>query len=78
MTGGEGIPAKVSFVCQWSAGGGKVAWDDDEAGFAGDFFINRATLSWSAQNEDGYSFVADPFSEGFALSGTTSNGQMMG
>jgi hypothetical protein len=75
MRNGTSIPAKVSFVCNWSSGGGQFARNNAEAGFAGNFFHNRATLSWTAQNEDGFSFVADPFSEGFALTGTTRNGR---
>jgi hypothetical protein len=78
MLGGSGIAATVSFVCQWSAGGGQFARENAETGFGGSFFHNRATLSWTAQNEDGFSFIADPFSEGFALTGTMRNGVMMG
>lgn len=75
MTGGEAFPAKVSFVCHWSGEVEATEISNADAGFAGKYFRNKATLSWSAQNEDGFSFVSDPFSGGFAVTGTTRNGQ---
>ena len=77
LTGGDTFPAKVSFVCHWSGGAEQEEMSNADLGYSGNFFKNKAVLSWSAQNDDGFSFVADPATEGFALSGTTSNGQMM-
>jgi hypothetical protein len=38
---------------------------DPAVGFAGEFFLSQATMTWSAANSDGFQFVSDP-------SGTTS------
>jgi len=77
MTTGESVPGTVNVVCHWDAGGEQIDIDNPDTGFAGSFFHNRATLSWSAENEDGFRFIADPFSEGFAEVGTTRNGQFL-
>ena len=77
LTTGENVMGTVNVVCHWDAGAESIEIDNQETGFAGSFFHNKATLSWSAENEDGTRFIADPFSEGFAEVGTTRNGQFL-
>lgn len=74
LTGGESVPGKVNVACSWQAGGEQVEIDNPDTGFAGSFFHNVATLSWSAENEDGTRYEADPYSVGWAEVGTTRNG----
>jgi hypothetical protein len=77
LTTGESVQGTVNVVCQWDAGEEMMETSSDEYNFAGNYFHNVATLSWSAENEDGTRFVADPMSVGFAEVGTTRNGQFM-
>jgi hypothetical protein len=53
--------AVCSFDIQWSGpitDRSKV--DDAAVGFAGQFLLNQATMTWSAVREDGFRFVSDP------------------
>ena len=77
MTTGENVLGRVNLACSWTAGGEKVDIDNPDTGFAGSYFHNVATLSWSAENPDGTKFVADPYSVGFAEVGATRNGQFL-
>jgi hypothetical protein len=72
-------PAVCSFDVHWSGpvtDRSKV--DDPVVGFAGQFLLNQATMTWSAVREgkDGFSFVSDPAptTSAFAQLGKMRNG----
>lgn len=54
-------PASCSFDIEWS---GPVTnrsnLKDSSVGFAGEFVLNQATMTWSAARPDGFTFVSDP------------------
>jgi hypothetical protein len=60
------VGAICSFDIRWS---GPVTnrshVSDPTVGFAGEFVLSQATMTWSAATDDGFRFVSDP-------SGTTS------
>ena len=60
------VAATISFDIGWS---GPVTdrshVSDPTVGFAGEFVLSQATMTWSAANANGFRFVSDP-------SGTTS------
>jgi hypothetical protein len=70
-------PAVCSFDIQWS---GPVTdrsnVDDPAVGFAGEFLLNQATMTWSAVRDDGFRFVSDPSptTSAFAQLGQMRNG----
>jgi hypothetical protein len=72
------VPATVSFDVEWSGEQERFSLRNEELRFAGDFVLNTATLSWSAENEDGFSYKADPLSVGFAELGSMRNGRFFG
>jgi hypothetical protein len=57
----ESEAATCSFDIQWS---GPVTdrrkLNDPDVGFAGVFILCQATMTWSAQNAGGFSFVSNP------------------
>jgi hypothetical protein len=58
---GPSVDATVSFDVVWSGPVTRRYNVTDAAnGFAGSFVENRVTVTWSAHNERGLSFVADP------------------
>jgi len=58
---GEEVDATVSFDVVWNAPISRRYNVTDAAnGFAGSFVENQATVNWSASNEDGFTFVANP------------------
>jgi hypothetical protein len=58
---GEEVDATVSFHVVWAAPVSRRYNVTDAAnGFAGSFVENQATITWSASNEEGFTFVADP------------------
>jgi hypothetical protein len=71
------VPAVCSFDIQWS---GPVTdrshVDDPDVGFAGEFLLNQATMTWSAVRDDGFRFVSDPSptTSAFAQLGQMRNG----
>ena len=72
--GPEPVMATVSIQCEWMAGGEARSLRNKDERWEGDFFVNTATLSWSAQNPDGFTYTADPYTGGFATVGTMRNG----
>jgi hypothetical protein len=58
---GDSVEATVSFDVVWSGLiTRRVNVTDAANGFAGKFLENQVTVSWSASNERGFSFVANP------------------
>lgn len=72
--GPDPVPATVSFTVEWSGEEDRRAGRNTEQMWDGDFVVNTATLSWSAENADGFSFTADPYDVGFAQVGAMRNG----
>jgi hypothetical protein len=72
--GPDPVAATVSFTVAWSGELSRLNPSSEEVGFAGDFVVNTAVLSWTAENADGFSFRADPFDGGFAMVGSMRNG----
>ena len=63
-------PVSVEAICSFDIRWSGPATDrshvsDPTVGFAGEFVLSQATMTWSATNANGFSFVSDP-------SGTTS------
>jgi hypothetical protein len=71
------MPATCSFDILWS---GPVTDRshvvDPAVGFAGDFVLSQATMSWSVARSDGFRFVSDPSptTSAFAQLGQMRNG----
>ena len=69
--------ATCSFDVRWS---GPVTeryhLTDRDVGFTGQFVLSQATMTWSARNEGGFSFVSDssPTTSAFAQLGRMRNG----
>jgi hypothetical protein len=72
--GPEPDAATVSFTVEWGGGGERNSWRNTEQMWDGDFIANTATLSWTAENANGFSFTADPYDVGFAQVGAMRNG----
>ena len=55
------VAAHLSLNLDWS---GPVTdrshVNDPNVGFAGEFVLNQATISWSAENAEGFRFVSNP------------------
>jgi hypothetical protein len=77
----DSLAATCSFDIHWS---GPVTdrsqVDDPAVGFAGQFVLSQATMSWSAAREDGFRFVSDPSptTSAFAQLGQMRNGFFTG
>jgi hypothetical protein len=75
---GPPVDATVSFDLEWSGVTAQAVIANAKQGFAGDFFLTGATLSWSASNANGFSFASDPASTSnsvFAMLGHERNGR---
>jgi len=70
---GPSVEASVSFDVNWSGVEERVKIRNRDAGFAGEFVHNSATLQWSA-SESGFSFASDPLDSDFAEIGQERNG----
>jgi hypothetical protein len=71
------IPAVVSFDITWSGPiADRMSVNDPVEGFEGQFVLNQATMTWSAETEDGFRFVSDasPTTSAFAMLGRERNG----
>jgi hypothetical protein len=70
-------PASCSFDIRWS---GPITDDSHiknaDEDYAGRFLLNQATMTWSARNTGGFSFVSDPTptTSAFAQLGHMRNG----
>jgi hypothetical protein len=55
------VPASLSFDLDWS---GPVTdhshVSDPTVGFAGEFVLNQANITWSAENAQGFRFASNP------------------
>jgi hypothetical protein len=71
---GPSVEADVSINAEWHDVLSHHNFRTPAAGFAGEYAHTKATVSWSASNDDGYNFVANPSSDGFAEVGTSRNG----
>ena len=69
---GPSVEASVSFDVNWSGVDERVKIRNRDAGFAGEFIHNEATLQWSA-SEFGFSFTSDPLASDFAEIGHERN-----
>ena len=70
-------PAVCSFDIQWSGPVTNRSHVNDPAvGFAGEFVLSQATMTWSAVRKDGFRFVSDPSptASAFAQLGQMRNG----
>jgi len=71
------VPAKCSFDIRWS---GPVTnrshLEDPTNRVEGDFLLNQATMTWSAQTSEGFKFVSNPggTTSAFAQLGRMRNG----
>jgi hypothetical protein len=74
LTEGPEVDGSVSIDLEWSGVLSRHNFSNAAVGFAGEFVYTNATLSWSANNANGYHFVANPLTSGFAEVGTTRNG----
>jgi hypothetical protein len=72
--GPEPMAATVSFTVAWGGELSRLSARSEDVGFAGEFVVNTAILSWTAENADGFSFQAAPFDDGFAMVGSMRNG----
>ncbi len=75
---GPPVDATVSFDLKWSRVTAQAAIANAKEGFAGNFFLTGAAMSWSAQNAKGFAFTSDPASTSnsvFALLGHERNGR---
>jgi hypothetical protein len=71
------VPATVSFDIHWSGPVSRRSKvNDPDVGFESDVVLSRATMTWSAQNADGFRFVSNPAgtTSKFALLGRERNG----
>ncbi len=71
---GPNVPATTSFAVEWHGVQERYNIRNREVGYAGQFVVNSARLSWEATNADGYHYQAEPFDMGFALVGKMRNG----
>ena len=71
---GPSVEAGVSFNISWSGADERVKIRNRTTGFAGEYVRNTATLVWSASNESGFRFQADPLASHFAEIGKERNG----
>ena len=71
------VPAIVSFDITWSGPiTDRMDVNDPVEGFEGQFVLNQATMTWSAESQDGFRFVSDPSptTSAFAMLGKERNG----
>jgi hypothetical protein len=71
------VPAIVSFDITWSGPvTDRTDVNDPVEGFEGQFVFNQATMTWSAESQDGFRFVSDPSptTSAFAMLGKERNG----
>jgi hypothetical protein len=71
------VPAVVSFDIDWSGPvTDRMHVEDPDEGFEGQFVLNQATMTWSAESDDGFRFVSDPSptTSAFAMLGKERNG----
>ena len=73
--GPDPVSATVSFDMEWRGEIERRSLRNSAQSWDGDFVINTATLSWSAENPDGFTFMADPLDVGFAQIGRMRNGR---
>ncbi len=59
LSDGPSLEGRASYRVDWHGGHHKVKIHDPSQGFEGDFVEGRATIEWSATNEDGFRFVSD-------------------
>jgi hypothetical protein len=75
------VPAAVSFDITWSGPvTNRSRVDDPSKGFAGDFVLSQATMTWSASNGNGLVFTSNPSgtTSAFAQLGHMQNGVFFG
>ena len=73
LTGGQEVPATVSFAVNWNNVQDRLNIKNPDIGFAGEYVHTDATLVWSA-SETGASFTANPLAADFAEIGHERNG----
>ena len=55
------VPASLSLDIDWSGPvTDRTHMNDPTIGFAGEFVLSQATMTWSAENADGFRFVSNP------------------
>jgi hypothetical protein len=61
INGAPGVPSHCSFDIEWSGPiTDRYQLDDPVVGFAGQFVLSQANMTWSASREDGFQFVSNP------------------
>jgi len=59
LADGPSIDGIASYRAEWHGGHHKVRIHDPSQGFEGDFIEGKATIEFSASNDDGFRFVSD-------------------
>jgi len=70
------VPSHCSFDIEWSPPvTDRYQLDDPVVGFAGEFVLSQANMTWSASRDDGFRFVSNPGKKSvFAQLGHMRNG----
>jgi hypothetical protein len=76
LSNGPGVPARVTYDLEWSGVLERTQIRDATQGYAGLFLNTNATISWTAQADNGFSFTSNAVgqSTAFALLGHERNG----
>ena len=77
LTGGPTVPATVSFDIEWSNVLEQAKVTNEMQSFTGQFWKTGATIKWSSQNQDGFSFdseAPDPKRNVYSVIGHIHNG----
>ena len=77
LTGGPTVPATVSFDIEWSNVLEQAKVTNEMQSFTGQFWKTGATIKWSSQNLDGFSFdseAPDPKRNVYSVIGHIHNG----
>jgi hypothetical protein len=56
---GPSVAATISYDLEWSGVSQRTQVRDDAQGYAGQFLLTDATINWTAQAANGFSFNAD-------------------
>ena len=77
LTGGPTVPATVSFDIEWGNVLEQAKVTNEMQSFTGQFWKTGATIKWSSQNLDGFSFdseAPDPKRNVYSVIGQIHNG----
>jgi len=59
LANGPSVAATVSYDLEWSGVSQRSQIRDDAQGYAGQFLLTDATINWTAQAANGFSFTSD-------------------